>query len=383
MKNRTEENRKNLDMIAPTWTLLGLALTACGGGGGGGVGSGRVSGPPPINAGARVERNERIPVAQEAPRGSEPIMLVEGMNSIPDLYYRYEESSDLGDGTVASSAFSVASTPDFELDADGNVVGTNGVIGPIMFEVDGLVLSYTEREGNFSLNLRVEIDDYVVVYRDLTLDDVVDVVDDSDDTDSFGNGEAISLTSVWSITYSDGSFSGSAGPHTIMGVPQRDGSIDVRVSLYHDGNGNLFFSSGSGRTLLGSDTYSFNLPPDSPDATGAFDVTYLGVLEGNDYDVPVIFSNLAKDGFGNIEIVARDGSIDSLPEVLEIDADGTTGDVYATGHIWYHDGDVIVGATGSVLIAIERGRYHAEVGVDLDGDRIADILVETPAVEIA
>ena len=36
MKNRTEENRRNLDMIAPTWTLLGLVLTACGGGGGGG-----------------------------------------------------------------------------------------------------------------------------------------------------------------------------------------------------------------------------------------------------------------------------------------------------------------------------------------------------------
>ena len=36
MKNRTEENRRNLEMIAPTWTLLGLALTACGGGGGGG-----------------------------------------------------------------------------------------------------------------------------------------------------------------------------------------------------------------------------------------------------------------------------------------------------------------------------------------------------------
>ena len=35
MKKRTEENRRNLDMIAPTWTLLGLALTACGGGGGG------------------------------------------------------------------------------------------------------------------------------------------------------------------------------------------------------------------------------------------------------------------------------------------------------------------------------------------------------------
>ena len=36
MKNRTEENRRNLEMIAPTWTMLGLALTACGGGGGGG-----------------------------------------------------------------------------------------------------------------------------------------------------------------------------------------------------------------------------------------------------------------------------------------------------------------------------------------------------------
>ena len=31
MKNRTEENRRNLEMIAPTWTLLGLALAACGG----------------------------------------------------------------------------------------------------------------------------------------------------------------------------------------------------------------------------------------------------------------------------------------------------------------------------------------------------------------
>ena len=40
MKNRTEENRRNLEMIAPTWTLLGLALTACGGGGGGGSSSG-------------------------------------------------------------------------------------------------------------------------------------------------------------------------------------------------------------------------------------------------------------------------------------------------------------------------------------------------------
>ena len=36
MKNRTEENRRNLEMIAPTWTMLGLALAACGGGGGGG-----------------------------------------------------------------------------------------------------------------------------------------------------------------------------------------------------------------------------------------------------------------------------------------------------------------------------------------------------------
>ena len=40
MKNRTEENRRNLEMIAPTWTMLGLALAACGGGGGGGGSSG-------------------------------------------------------------------------------------------------------------------------------------------------------------------------------------------------------------------------------------------------------------------------------------------------------------------------------------------------------
>ena len=39
MKKRTEENRRNLDMIAPTWTLLGLALAACGGGGSGSSGA--------------------------------------------------------------------------------------------------------------------------------------------------------------------------------------------------------------------------------------------------------------------------------------------------------------------------------------------------------
>ena len=378
MKNRTEEIRRNLEMIAPTWTMLGLALAACGGGGGGGVGSGRVSGPPPINAGAPVARNERIPVVQEAPRGSEPIMLVEGMNSIPDLYHQYE-SARTSSGTVSHRFVSMISVPAITVDANGN-----GNIGRVTEEVDGWVLTLNERFDGISLNIRVEINNFIVHYDGLTVDDIDDIVDDPSVSI---HGDAASLSSTWTMTYSNGNVRGRAEIIIagVLGVDDGvpDGSIDIIVSIYEDDvTGDLYFSSGSGRTFLGDLGYSLNLPPNTPGAT-RLDTTFLGKRVGvDDYDLVVLFSNFAKDGFGNIEIVARDGSIDSLPEVLEIDADGTTGDVYATGHIWYHNGDPVEGATGSVLIAIERGRYHAEVGVDLDGDRIADILVETLPVDI-
>ena len=385
MKNRTEEIRRNLEMIAPTWTLLGLALAACGGGGGGGVGSGRVSGPPPINAGAPVMENARIPDIREAPRGSPAIILTEGQNSVPNLYYRYETHTYV-DGTILQSNVGEYRIADFDVDEDGE-----GNVPQSMFEIDGSVLTYDSPRtfypggaGSYTFSLRTVINDYLLHVDGLTVEDLV--ADDLD-SDTVERADAVSLSSVWTITVNEygpnGQFLGrSSDSTTIAGAPQSDGSIDIEVSLYEDANGSIYFSPGSGRTLLSSSMITFN-PPSSESNADEPDVTFLGVREGSSYDVPVIFTNVAKDGFGNIEIVPSDGAIDSLPEVLIIDARGTTGDVHNTGHIWYHNGEVVEDATAVLFIAIETGRYHAEVGVDLDGDRIADILVETLPVDIA
>ena len=391
MKNRTEENRRNLDMIAPTWTMLGLALTACGGGGGGGV-SGRISPPRPINDGAPVARNERIPDIREAPRGSEPIMLTVGQNSIPDLYYRYEAHT-FDDGTVSQENDAELRVPTFSVDADGD-----GDISQPVFEINGLVQTYTSPRieyqvggGSYTYSLRVIINDYILHGVGFTVDDLVDM----DDSSSVARFDAVSLSSVWTVIFNEfdarGRPLGTSSRDTVTidgvlgvdadGVP--DGSIDISVSIYQDDvTGDLYFSSGSGRTFLTSDTITLN------DGTGdddddVPDITFLGERDGTSYNKVVFVSNFAEDGFGNIEIVPSDGAIDSLPEVLIIDARGTTGDVHNTGHIWYHNGEVVEDATAVLFIAIERGRYHAEVGVDLDGDRIADILVETLPVDIA
>ena len=382
MKNRTEEIRRNLEMIAPTWTMLGLALTACGGGGGGGV-SGRISPPRPINDGAPVARNERIPDIREAPRGSEPIMLTVGQNSIPDLYYRYEAHT-FDDGTVSQENDAELRVPTFSVDADGD-----GDISQPVFEINGLVQTYTSPRieyqvggGSYTYSLRIILNDYVLHGDGFTVNDLINM----DDPNSVASFDAISLSSVWTVTFNEFDANGrflrtsSSDTVTIAGVPQNDGSIDITFSIYEDVEGNIYLSSGLGRTFLTSDTITLN------DGTGddddVPDVTFLGVQDGNSHDLVVFFTNFAKDGFGNIEIVPSDGAIDSLPEVLIIDARGTTGDVHNTGHIWYHNGEVVEDATAVLFIAIERGRYHAEVGVDLDGDRIADILVETPAVDI-
>ena len=391
MKNRTEENRRNLEMIAPTWTLLGLALTACGGGGGGLS----VSGPPPINANpgsrvaAPVREHSRVPDIREAPNGSPAIILTEGQNTIRTLYYRYEEHT-FDSGGVSQENDVEFRIPEFTVRADGT-----GDVSQSVIEIDGLVQTYTSPRmaylgggGTYTYTLRVIINDYILDVDDFT---VQDLVDGDIDSNSELRADAVSLSSVWSVTFSDydangrfidTSYSGSTTIPGVLGVDEDgmpDGSIDITVSFYEDRNGDFYFEDASGRTLLGSETITFNDGTTDDDTP---DVTFLGIREGSDYDVPVILTKVAKDGFGNIEIVARDGRIDSLPEVLEIEARGTTGDVYATGHIWYLGGEVITGATGSVLIAIEVGRYHAEVGVDLDGDRIADILVETLPVDI-
>ncbi len=373
MKNRTEENRRNLEMIAPTWTMLGLALAACGGGGGGGGGI-SVTIPPPINSGPPVP-NARIPNIQEAPRGSPPIILTEGQNMIPDVYYRYE-SANLGGGTVIHHphpSTAVATIPDITVDASGA-----GNVGQVAVEVNGLVLTDSERFDGISLNIRVEIDDYITHYDGLTVDEIVD--DIVDDSASSIRGDAVSLSSAWTMRYSNGNVRGSAEIN-VAGAPQNDGSIDVIVSIYEDVNGDLYFSSGSGRTLLGDLGYSFNLPELTPGAT-ELAVNILGIPEGNGYDVPVIFTNVARDGFGNVKIVADDGAIDSAPELLRIDADGITGNAYSTGHVWYRD-DVAIAGTGHTYMATEAGRYHAEVAIDLDADGNPDILVETLAVVVS
>ena len=379
MKNRTEENRKNLDMIAPTWTLLGLALTACGGGGGGGGIS--VTIPPPINSGPPVP-NARIPDISEAPGGSPPIILTEGQNPVPDLYYRYE-TVRTSEGTVSHPVFPVIRVPDITIDANGD-----GNIGRVTEEVDGWVLTSSERFDGVSLNIRVEINNFIVHYDGVTVDDIDDIVDDIvDDSDSSIHGDAASLSSVWTMTYSNGNLRGGAGPFTVAGVPQNDGSIDIRVSIYEDDvTGDLYFSSGSGGTFLGELGYSLNLPPNTPGAT-SLDSTFLGVRDGGGYDVPVIFTNVAKDGFGNVKIIAVDGVIDSAPELLQIDADGITGNAYRTGHVWYQvegvNDVVMADSTGHTYMATEAGRYYAEVAIDLDADGNPDIFVETPSVDIA
>ena len=375
MKNRTEEIRRNLEMIAPTWTLLGLALAACGGGGGGG-GSGGIPLPPRINSGPPVP-DARIPDIREAPGGSPPIILTEGQNSVPDLYHQYE-SARTSSGTVSQPFVSVVSVPDITVNAEGD-----GNIGRVTEEVDGWVLTLNERFDGISLNIRVEIDDFIVHYDRLTVDDIDDIVDDPSVSI---HGDAASVSSTWTMTYSNGNIRGGAGPVTIAGVPQSDGSIDIIVSIYEDDvTGYLYFSSGSGGTFLGELGYSLNLPPNTPGAT-SLDSTFLGVRDGGGYDVPVIFTNVAKDGFGNVKIIAVDGVIDSAPELLQIDADGITGNAYRTGHVWYQvegvNDVVMADSTGHTYMATEPGRYHAEVAIDLDADGNPDIFVETPSVDI-
>ena len=372
------------------WVLSGLALTACGGGGGGGL---RITAPTtPINEGVPVASHPDIPAFAEArPARAAPVVILdEGDNTFPDLHYRVDPYT-YRDGTVSNSPRVDVDISDVTLRADGSIV-----LPRINIEVDDWILTWDESNaplpngGSVSGSIAVEIDDYRAYGNGLTTynpSEIIDylrgVVDDDDDDD----GVATSLTSTWDVLLhfrdTNGNFLGTIDSENFIvnGIPQSDGSIDVTLEFYVDADENVHFQEGTGRTSIDSVTYTFN--SGDPDAD-APDVSFLGILaDDGGYEVPTIITNLARDGFGNARVVAADGTADSPEELLRIEADGVSGNVYEHSHRWYKDGVVIQGSTAHTYMATEAGAYRADVGIDVDLDGHADIWVETLAIDIA
>ena len=327
-----------------------------------------------INSGAPTT-NSRIPTIQEhsASTAASVVVLAEGANAIPDTFYYRAEPYTWDDGTFSNSAISDVRIPSITLHADGSVT-----LPTINLMIDGWTLTSDIFNGRFE----VEINDYEVQYDGITISDAHDTFDDSE-----ASSRIISLSSIWTLSgnlniYDDnGDILGAINPgtFTIDGIPQSDGSIDITLDIYRAANGNIQF--GSGQTLLSSETLTIDLNDPDDDDDGP-EVSFLGVRKGNGYEIPTIITNLARDGFGNARVVAADGTADSPEELLRIEADGVSGNVYEHSHRWYKDG-VIQGNTMHTHQTDGAGRYHADVAIDVDLDGHADIWVETLAIDIA
>ena len=111
MKNRTEENRRNLEMIAPTWTLLGLALTACGGGGGGGSSSSGFGGRSPTQNPSSTRLGDVIaPAATQFGVGDTLSATTDETNEIAQFYaLRWD---------TAIAVLDITGTYDLQVDSD-------------------------------------------------------------------------------------------------------------------------------------------------------------------------------------------------------------------------------------------------------------------------
>ena len=122
MKNRTEENRRNLEMIAPTWTLLGLALTACGGGGGGGSSSGFGGRSlTPRNPSPTTSDDIVVPV-MEPGVGGDLSATIEETNDIVQLYAIRWDQTVATLNTITTSAFGPGTSIDAELQVASKTV---------------------------------------------------------------------------------------------------------------------------------------------------------------------------------------------------------------------------------------------------------------------
>ena len=327
-----------------------------------------------INSGGPTT-DSRIPTIQEhsASTAASVVVLAEGANAIPDTFYYRAEPYTWDSGTFSNSVIFDARIPSITLHADGSAT-----LPIINLMIDGWTLTSDIFNGRFE----VEINDYEVQYDGITVD-AHDTFDDSE-----ASGRIISLRSIWTLSgnldiYDDnGDLLGAINPgtFTIDGIPQSDGSIDITLDIYRAANGNVQF--GSGQRLLSSETLTIDLNDPDDDDDGP-EISFLGVRKGNGYEIPTIITNLAKDGFGNARIVVADGTTDSPEELLRIEADGVSGNVYADGHRWYKDGVVIQGNTMHTHQTDGAGRYHADVAVDINLDGHADIWVETLAIDIA
>ena len=110
MKNKTEENRRNLEMIAPTWTLLGLALTACGGGGGGGSSSGFGGRSPTQNPSSTRLGDVIAPAATQFGVGDTLSATTDETNEIAQFYaLRWD---------TAIAVLDITGTYDLQVDSD-------------------------------------------------------------------------------------------------------------------------------------------------------------------------------------------------------------------------------------------------------------------------
>ena len=140
MKNRTEENRRNLEMIAPTWTMLGLALTACGGGGGGGSSSGRVTPATQFGVGGSLSAttDETNEIEQfDALRWDTAIAVLDITGTF-DLQVTSEtvtlSATSFGSTTTASWTITGADAADFIFVRDGAENAVLQTVHPVDYE---------------------------------------------------------------------------------------------------------------------------------------------------------------------------------------------------------------------------------------------------------
>ena len=358
-------------------------------GAGGGL---QITAPPPPPTTTPINRGEAIPntdipiirdqpaFAQARPARAAPVVILDEQQ--PSATLNYQPELYPSESRTSSDAVDVNIDIPMTLNDDGTVT-----LSEFDIIINDWVFS-TPLPGTGSDTIGVKVDNYVIHFpqRRLTSEEFLDYLS------SANNGIARSLEIELNVPRrirleeEDGSLTGFLAPHThtLIGMPQPDGSIDVTLSIYDDGSGNLYFANDGTRTLIESEVHTFDLDETLEDETiAAPDLSSISIRTGDGYQVPIIITNLAKDGFGNARIVAADGTADSAPELLRIEADGVTGNVYAGGHRWYKDGVVIQGSTAHSYMATEAGAYHADVAIDIDLDGHADIWVETPAVDIA
>ena len=119
MKNRTEENRRNLEMIAPTWTMLGLALAACGGGGGSSGFGGRNL--IPRNPFSTTSDDIVEPVTQPGV-GGDLSATIEETNDIVQFYAIRWDQTVATLNTITTSAFGPGTSIDAELQVASKTV---------------------------------------------------------------------------------------------------------------------------------------------------------------------------------------------------------------------------------------------------------------------